>query len=173
MVRTAVLPANVQAAIQRMATDIITAYLTCNSLRPEQAAPVFAMVRSALQSAALRNARYDTDPYAGVEDTQRAPAVPISQSITPRYLICLEEGHRCRNLEQHLRTAHRMCPAEYRQKWELPAFYPMQARQHRPKLGSKTSFKLDRGPVIDHGSMPEGMIAGGRGLPANSASVSG
>jgi predicted transcriptional regulator len=128
-----VLSAHVQIAVHRMAADIIAAYLTCNDLRSEQASPILALVRMALQHAALHEARNDVLRLQGAGGSMRPPAVPILQSITPRYLICLEEGRQCRNLEHHLRTAHGLHPAEYRRKWDLPAFYPMRAAQHRLK----------------------------------------
>jgi predicted transcriptional regulator len=67
-------------------------------------------------------------------------------------LICLEEGRQCRNLEHHLRRAHGIHPAEYRRKWNLPAFYPMRAAQYRPKhKGRKTSRRPTLVVVTDPG----------------------
>ncbi|MBT5416313.1 MAG: MucR family transcriptional regulator [Rhodospirillaceae bacterium] len=55
------------------------------------------------------------------------PAVPISASIRPDYLVCLENGRRFRSLKRHLRTAHGLTPEEYRARWGLPPDYPMVA----------------------------------------------
>jgi predicted transcriptional regulator len=140
-----VLSANVQIAVHRMAADIIAAYLTRNDLRSEQASPILALVRMALQNAALHEARNGALRRGGSGRAPRPPAVPIPQSITPRYLICLEEGRQCRNLEHHLRTAHGMHPAEYRRKWDLPPFYPMRAAQHRLKHSDR---KMSRRPRL-------------------------
>jgi predicted transcriptional regulator len=139
------LSAHVQVAVHRMAAEIITAYLTCNDLRSEQASPILALVRMALQDAALQEVRNGELRQRGIGGRSPLPAVPIPQSITPRYLICLEEGRRCRNLEHHLRKAHGMHPAEYRRKWNLPAFYPMRAMQHRVKHSGR---KLPRRPTL-------------------------
>lgn len=55
------------------------------------------------------------------------PAVPVSESIRPDYLVCLEDGLRFRTLKRHLAVAYGMTPDEYRAKWNLPANYPMVA----------------------------------------------
>jgi len=55
------------------------------------------------------------------------PAVPIKKSITPDYLICLEDGKKLKMLKRHLKTAYNMTPEEYREKWGLQADYPMVA----------------------------------------------
>jgi predicted transcriptional regulator len=55
------------------------------------------------------------------------PAVPIKQSITPDYLICLEDGKHLKMLKRHLRAAYDLSPAQYRKRWDLPADYPMVA----------------------------------------------
>ena len=55
------------------------------------------------------------------------PPVPIEQSITPGYLICLEDGKRLRMLKRYLKTQYGMTPEKYREKWGLPDNYPMVA----------------------------------------------
>ncbi len=55
------------------------------------------------------------------------PAVPIKQSVTPDYIICLEDGKKQKMLKRHLKTAHGMSPSEYRERWGLPRDYPMVA----------------------------------------------
>lgn len=55
------------------------------------------------------------------------PAVPIKRSITPEYLICLEDGKQLKMLKRHLKTAYNMTPDEYRERWGLPPEYPMVA----------------------------------------------
>ena len=53
--------------------------------------------------------------------------VPIKKSITPDYLICLEDGKKLKMLKRHLKTAYDMSPEEYRDRWGLAAYYPMVA----------------------------------------------
>ena len=55
------------------------------------------------------------------------PAVSIRRSVTPDYIVCLEEGRKLKMLKRHLATAYGMTPEEYREKWGLPADYPMVA----------------------------------------------
>lgn len=68
------------------------------------------------------------------------PAVPVKKSVTPDYIICLEDGKKLKMLKRHLKTAYNMTPEEYRDRWGLPADYPMVApnyAQHRSSLAKK------------------------------------
>ena len=53
------------------------------------------------------------------------PAVPAKQSVTPDYIICLEDGKKLKMLKRHLKTAYNLTPEEYRERWGLPPDYPM------------------------------------------------
>ncbi|MGK9171588.1 MucR family transcriptional regulator [Inquilinus limosus] len=55
------------------------------------------------------------------------PAVPIKKSVTPDYLVCLEDGKKLKMLKRHLASAYNMTPDQYRERWGLPADYPMVA----------------------------------------------
>ncbi|WP_225769555.1 MucR family transcriptional regulator [Inquilinus sp. Marseille-Q2685] len=55
------------------------------------------------------------------------PAVPIKRSVMPDYIVCLEDGRKLKMLKRHLKTAYNMTPDEYRERWGLPADYPMVA----------------------------------------------
>lgn len=55
------------------------------------------------------------------------PAVVIRKSITPDFIICLEDGKKLKMLKRHLKTAYNMTPDEYRERWGLPSDYPMVA----------------------------------------------
>ena len=61
------------------------------------------------------------------EPEKLQPAVPIKRSITPDFLICLEDGKKLKMLKRHLKTAYNMTPSEYRDRWGLPPDYPMVA----------------------------------------------
>ncbi|MDR3440416.1 MucR family transcriptional regulator [Telmatospirillum sp.] len=68
------------------------------------------------------------------------PAVPVKKSVTPDYIICLEDGKKLKMLKRHLKTAYNMSPEEYRDRWGLSADYPMVApnyAQHRSSLAKK------------------------------------
>ena len=76
------------------------------------------------------------------------PAVTVRRSVTPDYIVCLEDGKKLKMLKRHLRTAYNMTPEEYRHKWGLPADYPMvspnYARQ-RSVLAKKIGLGNSRG----------------------------
>ena len=68
------------------------------------------------------------------------PAVPVKKSVTPDYIICLEDGKKLKMLKRHLKTAYNMTPEEYRERWNLAADYPMVAPSyalHRSTLAKK------------------------------------
>ncbi len=68
------------------------------------------------------------------------PAVPIKRSVTPDYIICLEDGTEHKMLKRHLKTAHGMTPDDYRKRWGLPLDYPLVAPSYaatRSKLAKK------------------------------------
>jgi predicted transcriptional regulator len=68
------------------------------------------------------------------------PAVPVKKSVTPDYIICLEDGKKLKMLKRHLKTAYDMTPEEYRERWGLPTDYPMVAPNyalHRSSLAKK------------------------------------
>ena len=87
------------------------------------------------------------------------PAVPIKKSITPEFLICLEDGKKLKMLKRHLKTAFNLTPDQYRDKWGLGADYPMVApnyTKHRSTLAKK----------IGLGTKPRGKPAPARGRSA-------
>ena len=65
---------------------------------------------------------------AGAASPERPrPAVPIKRSVTPDYIVCLEDGKKLKMLKRHLKTSYSLTPDEYRKRWGLPADYPMVA----------------------------------------------
>lgn len=68
------------------------------------------------------------------------PAVPVKKSVTPDYVVCLEDGKKLKMLKRHLKTAYGMTPEQYRERWSLPPDYPMVApnyAEHRSSLAKK------------------------------------
>ena len=64
------------------------------------------------------------------------PAVPIKKSITPDYIICLEDGRKLKMLKRHLKTAYNLTPETYRERWQLPPDYPMVAPNYAKQRSS-------------------------------------
>lgn len=75
------------------------------------------------------------------------PAVAVRRSVTPDYIVCLEDGKKLKMLKRHLRTAYNMTPDEYRRKWALPSDYPMVAPNYasqRSALAKKIGLGHNR-----------------------------
>jgi len=102
----------------RMTADVVAAYLKHNPLSSAQLPDFIGSVYASLR--ALENARV-------VPERAPHPAIPVRKSITPDYLICLEDGKKLKMLKRHLRSSYNMTPDEYRAKWGLPSDYPMVA----------------------------------------------
>lgn len=102
-----------------LSADIVSAYVSHNALSAGDLPKLIATVHSTLTG------------LGGVVEAEVVvelrPAVPIKKSITPEYLICLEDGKKFKSLKRHLRTEYDMSPEEYRSKWGLPVDYPMVA----------------------------------------------
>lgn len=71
-----------------------------------------------------------------IEGERPEPAVAIKKSVTPDYIICLEDGKKLKMLKRHLNTAYGMSPEEYRERWGLPGDYPMVAPNYAKKRSS-------------------------------------
>ncbi len=101
------------------ASIIVQAYVGNNRASASEVAGLVRDVHAAL--AALAQSGGEAPPM-----TQK-PAVPIKRSITPDYVICLEDGKKLKMLKRYLRTRYKLTTDEYRAKWGLPADYPMVA----------------------------------------------
>jgi predicted transcriptional regulator len=102
-----------------LSADIVSAYVSHNSVSPTDLTRLIADVHGA-----LRALRTNEAPVV-VEDLK--PAVPVRKSVAADYIICLEDGKKFKSLKRHLRTHYNLSPEEYREKWGLPADYPMVA----------------------------------------------
>ncbi len=103
----------------RMTADVVAAYVSNNSLPTAQLADVITAVYSSLRTLDQQPVETKPEPLK--------PAVTVRKSITPDYLVCLEDGKKLKMLKRHLRSTYNMTPDEYRAKWGLPADYPMVA----------------------------------------------
>tara|TARA_R110000868_G_scaffold185526_6_gene427509 strand:- start:628 stop:1035 length:408 start_codon:yes stop_codon:yes gene_type:complete len=85
----------------------------------------------------------------GQAKEQLTPAVPVKKSVTPEYIVCLEDGKKLKMLKRHLKTAYGMTPEQYRERWGLSADYPMVApnyARHRSSLAKKIGLGTKSGP---------------------------
>jgi predicted transcriptional regulator len=115
-----------------MTTTVVAAYLRNNAVASNQISEVIHTVHDALKG--LSNGRGEPEPEP------LKPAVPIRRSVTPDYIVCLEDGKQLKMLKRHLRTTYDLTPEEYRAKWGLPPDYPMVApnyAQQRSEFAKK------------------------------------
>ncbi|GAB4073147.1 MucR family transcriptional regulator [Ancylobacter sonchi] len=101
------------------ATDVVSAFVSNNSVPATQLPDLIASIHAALRSLA--------PPVPEPEPEPRVPAVSVKRSVTPEFIVCLEDGKKFKSLKRHLRTQYGITPEEYRVKWGLPADYPMVA----------------------------------------------
>jgi predicted transcriptional regulator len=138
---------NRRSELLTMTAEVVSAYASNNLLAPTQLSEVISTVFTT---------------FAGLEKTGAGdkiealkPAVAIRKSVTPDYIVCLEDGKKLKMLKRHLRSTYNMTPDEYRAKWGLPPDYPMVAPNYAEQrsafakkigLGRKTGQKMVRRP---------------------------
>lgn len=102
-----------------MSTDIVCSYVSNNAISPTDLPKLIADVHAAVAGLSSTSNAAPTQ--------ERKPAVAVRKSISNDYIICLEDGKKFKSLKRHLRTHYNLSPEEYREKWGLPADYPMVA----------------------------------------------
>jgi predicted transcriptional regulator len=102
-----------------LAADIVSAYVSNNAVSPSELTALIHNVYVALTKVDVAIVEEQVEP--------QKPAISIKKSITPDFIICLEDGKKFKSLKRHLRTQYDMTPEEYREKWGLPSDYPMVA----------------------------------------------
>jgi predicted transcriptional regulator len=108
------------------ASNIVAAFVSNNSIPASELPALVQAVHAAL----FRLSSGTPEPVA---EPARQPAVPIKKSVTPDYIICLEDGKKFKSLRRHLSTAYGLTPEQYRLKWGLPPDYPMVAPNYAQK----------------------------------------
>lgn len=114
-------------ALLSLTTEIVAAHVSNNSVALSDLPVLIEQVYKSLSTVG-------TEPVAVEERPQ--PAVPIKRSVTPDYIVCLEDGKKLKMLKRHLKTAYNMTPEEYRDRWSLPADYPMVAPNYARQRSS-------------------------------------
>jgi predicted transcriptional regulator len=103
----------------QLTAQIVSAYVSNNSVPAADIPALINQVHAALTRVLAGQAEAPTEPLR--------PAVSIKKSITPEYIVCLEDGKKFKSLKRHLRTQYDMTPEQYRDKWGLTPDYPMVA----------------------------------------------
>jgi predicted transcriptional regulator len=105
--------------LQSLTTTVVAAYVGNNAVSVHELPSLIHNVQ-----VAFRNLGEDR---AAPVKSELVPAVSIKKSVTPEYIVCLEDGKKLKMLKRHLRSTYNMSPDEYRSRWGLPPDYPMVA----------------------------------------------
>ncbi len=136
---------NRRSELLTMTAEVVSAYASNNLLAPTQLSEVINTVFTTFAGLERGGGGEKAEPLK--------PAVPLRKSVTPDYIICLEDGKKLKMLKRHLRSTYNMTPDEYRAKWGLPPDYPMVAPNYAEQrsafakkigLGRKTGQKVVR-----------------------------
>ena len=122
-----------------LTATIVSAYVGNNTVAASEIPALISQVYAALQRVSTGRTETPLEPAK--------PAVSVKKSMTPDYLVCLEDGKRFKSLKRHLRTQYGMTPEQYRDKWGLPADYPMVAPNYavaRSQLAKKMGLGQQR-----------------------------
>ncbi|TSD83931.1 MucR family transcriptional regulator, partial [Mycobacterium sp. KBS0706] len=104
--------------LRKHTVQIVAAHVSHNSVAPNDLPALIEQVYGALTGLGKPSTPAPIRPE---------PAVPVRKSVTPDYIVCLEDGKKLKMLKRHLQAAYNMSPDEYRERWGLPADYPMVA----------------------------------------------
>ena len=116
--------ATATADLLPLASDIVAAHLSNNKVPSGELPELIRNVVQALMAASAGEPAPVARPEA---------AVPVKKSVTPDFIVCLEDGRKLKTLKRHLRTSYQMTPDQYRARWNLPADYPMVAPNYAKK----------------------------------------
>ncbi|HJM60082.1 MAG: MucR family transcriptional regulator [Alphaproteobacteria bacterium] len=119
-----------------MTSNIVSSYVSHNALPADQIPELIKTVYTSLDGVQPSTSKT-------TEQSQK-PVVSVRRSITPDYIICLEDGKKLKMLKRHLRTKYSMSPEDYRAKWNLPVDYPMVAPNYA-KQRSEFAKKIGLG----------------------------
>ena len=129
----------VEANLIDLTADIVSAYVSNNTVASTELPGLINEVYGALQKTAAASNEPEPEPLK--------PAVPAKKSVMPDFIICLEDGKKFKSLKRHLRTHYNMTPEEYREKWDLAPDYPMVAPNYaaaRSELAKKMGLGQQR-----------------------------
>lgn len=130
-------------SLLQLTADIVSAYVRNNPTPVASLPGLIADINTAIRSLG--------GPAPAPEPVELVPAVPIKKSITPDYLVSLEDGRKFKSLKRHLATSYGLTPELYRKKWNLPADYPMVApgyAAHRSELAKSMGLGRKAGTKV-------------------------
>ena len=119
-----------RSELLELTSEIVAAHVSNNTLAVNDLPQLIQDVYATLATVGM----------APASSEKLQPAVSVKKSVTPDYIVCLEDGKKLKMLKRHLKTAYNMTPDEYREKWGLPRDYPMVApnyAKHRSDLAKE------------------------------------
>ncbi len=120
-----------------LTTEIVAAHVRNNSVSQNDLPELIRTVHTAL-----------SEVSTGQSEDRPNPAISVRRSVTPEYIVCLEDGKKLKMLKRHLKTAYNMTPEQYRERWGLPADYPMVAPNYaRQRSALAKKIGLGRRPA--------------------------
>lgn len=122
--------------LQALTTKVVAAYVGNNTVSVNDLPQIINSVQAAFRGLG--------EEKAAAPKNEQVPVVPIKRSVTPEYIICLEDGKKLKMLKRHLKTVYNMTPDDYRAKWSLPPEYPMVAPNYA-RARSEMATKLGLG----------------------------
>jgi predicted transcriptional regulator len=117
-----------QNELLSLTTEIVAAHVSNNTVPSTELPDLIRLVYSSLSS---QGVEIKEEPQEKL-----SPAVPVKKSVTPEYIICLEDGKKLKMLKRHLKTRYNMSPEDYRKRWGLPDDYPMVAPAYAEQRSS-------------------------------------
>jgi predicted transcriptional regulator len=108
-----------QNELLSLTTEIVASHLSNNTVAVSDIPQLIKLVYGTLSTQGTEEEKEQPEKLT--------PAVPIKKSVMPDYIVCLEDGKKLKMLKRHLKTAYNMTPEDYRERWSLPADYPMVA----------------------------------------------
>lgn len=139
-----------------LTADIVSAHISKNSVAAADLPQLIEKVFGTLTALGAT--------LPAIETEVLKPAVPIRRSVTPDYIVCLEDGKQLKMLKRHLRTSYDMSPEQYRERWNLPTDYPMVASNYaetRRALAKKIG--LGRSPTAARKKSPKAPVGRSNG----------
>ena len=144
------------ARLRELTAQIVAAHISHNHVTPEVLLKLIGSVHGALAG--------NGEAVADTEKPQ--PAVPVKRSVFPDHIVCLEDGRKLKMLKRHLMTTYHLTPDQYRQKWGLPASYPMVAPNYAARRSTLAkSIGLGRKPAAAPAPVAAPAPATRRGRP--------
>jgi len=127
-----------QEELLALTADIVSSHLSNNSVPVSELPKLIEDVYTSLKNVGEQT----------VAEERPQPAVPVRKSVTPDYIVCLEDGKQLKMLKRYLKTRYNMTPEEYRERWNLPPDYPMVApnyAEQRRNLAKQIGLGRKRG----------------------------